>query len=171
MKTTARMMLLTTCLLALGGCSMMEWNNRTDEAAEVTKKVVVVVQGAAEKAEPVVVSVEEATGGVLTEGQKDTATQVAGTVETVATTASGIAGLIPGGQGIAAILGAVGTFAGFLSSWFARRKTKKVAKAAVLAADAVPTGAGGGQAITDAAITLGVVPEIRAALAEVKPGA
>lgn len=163
-----RKILWVPMVMLLSGCSVMEFSSKSEEVAETTKRVTVTLQNAAEKAEPVVVAVEETVGPALTQSQVDSGQAYASTAEKVAQTAAGVAALIPGGQGIAAILAALVPLAGFVGRWFGKRKVKDVAKAAVVAADATT---GGGRAITDAAIAMDVVPEIRSALAEVHPDA
>jgi hypothetical protein len=165
MKTIKRAVLWLSCLVALGGCSVVEFQAKSEAVAEEVKRVTVTIPKAADTAEPAVVVVETAAGGFMTQEQQDSGVAIATTAEKVAQTAAGVAALIPGGQGIAAILAALVPFAGFLGRWIGRRKVKSVAKAAVRAADEHQ---GGGTTMQAMAAQEGVTQEIKAALREVR---
>ena len=149
------------CICLIAGCSFLQFNEGAQKAAGTT----VVIAKSLDAAEPVVVEFEKQAGAFVTEGQKSTAANVTSKVQATTGVLAGIAAVIPGGQGVAALLGGIGTIAGAVGTFFARRKTRKVAKAAVLAADSLP---GGGKAITTAAIRTGTVNEVQDALKEVR---
>jgi hypothetical protein len=139
-----RILLTALAALMLTGCSLADFN----EKAETSHRVITVVAESVEQAEPVIAGIEAAVGPTVTEEQKATSVGISGKIESGAKAIAGVAAAIPGGEGVGLILGAIGTLAGALSTVMARRKTKKLAVAAVNAADTVP---GGGKALVDAA--------------------
>ena len=154
-------LLLAVSVLCLSGCSLMDFG--ADKATEYVR-VVPIITKSMEDAEPVIQGIEAATGPVLTDEQQARGTSGAGVVQTVANLGAGIANAVPGGQGVAVVLGAIGSLAGAVSTFLSRRKTKKVATAAVVAA-AIP---GGGKALTDAAKSAGVADLVHTVYMETK---
>jgi len=144
--------------LSFGGCSLLNFNEGAPEAS----RKIIVVANSIEKGDAVAAEIEKELG--VQAVQPDTAAKgeaVAGTVGLIANAAAGIAAVIPGGQGVGLILGALGTLAGAVGTFMGRRKAAKIATAAVTAADKIP---GGGTAMKDAATVAGVSADIRAAL-------
>jgi len=141
---------LALAILALSGCSLMDMG---EQPAQTTHRVITVVADSVEQAEPVIAGIEAAVGPVVTEGQQAKGVEVAGMTQTVAQTGAAIAAAVPGGQGVALVLGAIGTLAGALGTMIGKRKTKAVAVAAVNAADKVE---GGGKALVESAKAAGV---------------
>jgi hypothetical protein len=123
------------------------------EVAKAAADMAPVVDAAANASEPAINEIERATGPVLTEKQKARGQAIANGAEAVLKTGGGIATAIPGGQTAALILTTLGTLAGTIGTVLSRRQTKKVAVAAVNAADTNP---GGGKALVSAATDAGV---------------
>ena len=147
-----KILIIAVMALAASGCSLMDLGPDS-EPVQTTHRVITVVANSTAQAEPVLQGIEAAVGPAVTEGQQTKGVEVGGMVQTVANTGAAIANAIPGGQGVAVLLGALGTLAGAVTTMLGKRKTKAVAVAAVNAADALP---GGGKALTEAAKTAGV---------------
>lgn len=123
------------------------------QPVQTTHRVITVVADSVEQAEPVVAGIEAAVGPIVTEDQQSKGVVALGYGEKLATGAAAIANAIPGGQGVAVILGGIGTLLGALGTLLGRRKTKALTVAAINAADSV---AGGGKALVEAAKSQGV---------------
>lgn len=132
---------------------MAENAAKVKPAVSKTTEVIEVVTESVEKAKPVIVELEKATGepAVSPKIAKEGA-RAASHAETGLKAGAGIAAVL-GQPGIAALLGGLGTLAGVFGTFFQRRKTQQVAKAAVAAANKSP---GGGKAISDEASRRGV---------------
>ena len=155
-------LVLAATLCVCAGCP------EDDPRVEMARDKITVIAASIEAAEPVVAELEKLAPGIPIE-VVEKGEAAANKVEIVcsrASTAAKIFALIPGATqpfaaGAAAILGALGTLAGAVGTFFQRRKAASIAKAAVIAAEKTK---GGGAAIVNASTVAGVDAAIRAAL-------